>query len=166
MVAEGKFREDLYYRIKVVELLLPPLRERGPEDIERLARHFLAVAARKHRPDAPPRLSTAALERLKRHPWPGNVRELEHCIESAVILSDAEILPETLPLPAHAGVPSGTASGETGRSVRPLADVEREHILFVLDQLGNNRSAAAKALGIGRNTLGRKLREYGVADEG
>ena len=98
MVAEGKFREDLYYRIKVVELVLPPLRERGGEDIERLTRHFIAASAKRHRLPLP-RLSGAALERLKRYRWPGNVRELENCIESAVVLCEGEILEEHLPLP-------------------------------------------------------------------
>ncbi len=182
MVAEGRFREDLYYRIKVVEVTLPPLRERGAEDVERLARHFVATAARKHRLAQAPRLSLSALERLRAYRWPGNVRELENCIESAVVLSDGEILPEHLPLPGreHAQAPAGAdrtqartgaagaetaVEGPEGRQppeIATLAAVERRHILGVLDTLRGNRSAAAKALGIGRNTLARKLREYGL----
>ncbi|HEY0093469.1 MAG TPA: sigma-54 dependent transcriptional regulator, partial [Archangium sp.] len=111
MVAEGKFREDLYYRIKVVELVLPPLRERGGEDIERLTRHFIAASAKRHRLPMP-RLSPSALERLKRYRWPGNVRELENCIESAVVLSEGEILEEHLPLPSAERVAAPSGAGE------------------------------------------------------
>ena len=184
MVAEGRFREDLYYRIKVVEVVLPPLRERGAEDIERLARHFVAAVARRHRLQ-PPKLSAAALERLKRYRWPGNVRELENCIESAVVLCEGEILEEHLPLPtldrpAPAPVaaatdspeertPSEAAPGAVPATMEagllPLAEVERRHILRVLDAVKGNRTAAARVLEIGRNTLARKLKEYGLGDE-
>jgi Nif-specific regulatory protein len=168
MVAEGRFREDLYYRIKVVEMVLPPLRERGGDDIERLARHFVATAAKRHRLE-PPKLSMAALERLKSYRWPGNVRELENCIESAVVLSEGEILEEHLPLPTvDRGAPANgeapSSPGPTG--LLPLAEVERRHILRVLESVKGNRTAAAKVLEIGRNTLARKLKEYGLADEG
>ncbi|WP_342381846.1 sigma 54-interacting transcriptional regulator [Myxococcus stipitatus] len=170
MVAEGRFREDLYYRIKVVEVVLPPLRERGAEDIERLARHFVATAARRHRLSTP-RLSAPALERLKRYRWPGNVRELENCIESAVVLCEGEILEEHLPLPDMDRL-APSASPEPPRAVavpeallQPLAEVERLHILRVLDAVKGNRTAAAKVLEIGRNTLARKLKEYGLGDE-
>jgi Nif-specific regulatory protein len=168
MVAENQFREDLYYRIKVVELVLPPLRERGGEDIERLARHFVATAAKRHRLE-PPRLSALALERLKGYRWPGNVRELENCIESAVVLCEGEILEEHLPLPT-VDRPGPTAPGasapEAGPALLPLAEVERRHILRVLEAVKGNRTAAARALEIGRNTLSRKLKEYGLSDEG
>ena len=169
MVAEGKFREDLYYRIKVVEMVLPPLRERGGDDIERLARHFVATAAKRHRLEQP-RLSRAALERLKSYRWPGNVRELENCIESAVVLSEGEILEEHLPLPTvdraspQAGEAPHTVVEPSG--LLPLAEVERLHVLRVLEAVKGNRTAAAKVLEIGRNTLARKLKEYGIADEG
>ncbi|NOK13428.1 sigma 54-interacting transcriptional regulator [Corallococcus exercitus] len=174
MVEEGKFREDLYYRIKVVELLLPPLRERGAEDIERLARHFVATAAKRHRLPVP-RLGATALARLKRYRWPGNVRELENCIESAVVLSEGEILEEHLPLPSldralPATDPSATpcvpAAAPDAPLLLPLAEVERRHILRVLEAVKGNRTAAARTLEIGRNTLARKLKEYGLADEG
>ncbi|MBU8894642.1 sigma 54-interacting transcriptional regulator [Corallococcus sp. M34] len=168
MVADGRFREDLYYRIKVVELVLPPLRERGGEDIERLARHFVATVARRHRLP-PPRLSAAALDRLKRYRWPGNVRELENCIESAVVLCEGEILEEHLPLPtlerAPASAPSPVRVSDEP-ALLPLAEVERRHILRALEAVKGNRTAAAKALEIGRNTLARKLKEYGLGDEG
>ncbi len=168
MVSEGKFREDLYYRIKVVEMVLPPLRERGGDDIERLARHFVATAAKRHRLE-PPRLSATALERLKSYRWPGNVRELENCIESAVVLSEGEILEEHLPLPTvDRATPSTseTAPSAEPSGLLPLAEIERRHILRVLEAVKGNRTAAAKMLEIGRNTLARKLKEYGLADEG
>ena len=187
LVAAGQFRADLYYRIKVVEIRLPPLRARGAEDILRLARHFIGAAARRHgRPV--PRLPEATAQRLISYPWPGNVRELENTLESAVVVMDGEeILPEHLPLPASVSLlsadeaptmpdlepppllpraPSGIAGipaqdtqpdGRVER-VKTLAEVERAHILAVLEQVGQNRSAAAKLLGIGRNTLARKLR--------
>ncbi|MDY7231029.1 sigma-54-dependent Fis family transcriptional regulator [Hyalangium rubrum] len=169
MVAEGKFREDLYYRIKVVEIVLPPLRERGGDDIERLARHFVAAAAKRHRLEQP-KLSAAALGRLKSYRWPGNVRELENCVESAVVLCEGEILEEHLPLPTVDRVvpvtSEATASAAPPPGLLPLAEVERRHILHVLEAVKGNRTAAAKALEIGRNTLARKLKEYGLSDEG
>ncbi|HVE87073.1 MAG TPA: sigma-54-dependent Fis family transcriptional regulator [Myxococcales bacterium] len=186
MVQEGRFREDLYYRIKVVEVVLPPLRARGPEDIERLARHFIAQAAKRHRLPAMPRLSPGALEQLQHYRWPGNVRELENCMESAAVLTEGEILAEHLPLPnldrivptpvpaapmGRGGVPMlppmpvAVAVDSAPAELLPLAEVEKRHILRVLDACKGNRTAASKALQIGRNTLARKLKEYGFADE-
>ena len=161
MVGRGQFREDLYYRVKVVQLLLPPLRERGAEDVIRLAEHFLEVYRRKH---AKPllRFGSGTRERLVHHRWPGNIRELEHCIESAVVLCEgAEIAPAQLALPASA--PTGRAAGGRDEpfAPRPLVEVEREHILRTLEAAGDNRSRAAELLGIGRNTLLRKLKAYG-----
>jgi Nif-specific regulatory protein len=169
MVSEGKFREDLYYRIKVVEVVMPALRERGPEDLERLARHFIATSTRRHQLKAEPRLTPAALDRLKAWHWPGNVRELENCIESAVVLSEGEILPEALPLP-DLQRPATTRRYEmptVPEGVPPtLAEVEKKHIMWVLERAKNNRTQAAKVLDIGRNTLARKLKDYGLGDEG
>ena len=167
MVAEGKFREDLYYRIRVVEAVLPPLRARGPEDLERLARHFVVASARKHQVDPPPRLSPAALERLKGYHWPGNVRELENCVESAVVLCEGEILPEHLPVPdvARTGLTPALGAGAVEPQELTLAEVERRHILRTLERHRGNRTQAAKSLGIGRNTLVRKLKDFGIAEE-
>jgi Nif-specific regulatory protein len=164
MVAEGKFREDLYYRVKVVELLLPPLRDRGPDDIERLARHFVATAAKKHHLAAPPKLTASALERLRTYRWPGNVRELENCIESAVVLSEGEIAAEHLPLATvnRGGSSCDPRTSGSTTGLATLAEAEKQHILRVLEAVGGNRSAAAKALDIGRNTLARKLKDYGL----
>jgi len=160
MVGRGDFREDLYYRIKVVQVPLPPLHERGAEDIMRLAEHFLDVYRRKHGKPLI-RFGAAARERLVQHRWPGNIRELEHCVESAVVLCEGvEIGAEQLALPLGR---RGGAAEPAAFVARPLAEVERAHILKTLASVDGNRSRAAELLGIGRNTLLRKLKEYGKA---
>jgi len=154
-VEQGRFRRDLYYRIRVVELAIPSLQDRGPRDVERLAEHFLDVYVRRHRSQARG-ISRRALERLQHHNWPGNVRELEHCIESAVVLAQGEVIEEehlSLPRLGLRSVSSGSYSVQMS-----LKEVEQEHIRRVLDYCGGNRSEAARLLGIGRNTLLRKLR--------
>jgi Nif-specific regulatory protein len=154
-VAAGAFRRDLYYRIRVLELTIPSLRERGPTDIERLAEHFLDVYTHRHRRKVR-RLSAAALARLCAQEWPGNVRELEHCIESAVVVAPGDTIePEHLALPG----PPARSTGGTIPPGTPLAEVERLHIQRTLEACGGNRTEAARQLGIGRNTLVRKLRE-------
>ena len=164
MVGRGEFREDLYYRIKVVQIALPPLRQRGAEDILRLAQHFLDLYRRKHgKGDLS--FSAAARDRLVQHHWPGNIRELEHCIESAVVLCErASVGPEHLALPsAGRGAPHASPPSEPAPfQLRPLAEVEREHVVRTLEAVGGNRSHAAAALGIGRNTLLRKLKQFGL----
>ncbi|RMG11132.1 MAG: sigma-54-dependent Fis family transcriptional regulator [Planctomycetota bacterium] len=168
-VAAGRFRQDLYYRLRVVQIDLPPLRARGAADLDRLIDHFHFEFTRRHRrPEL--LLGEEARRALHRHGWPGNVRELEHCIEAAVVLCPGEVIgPEHLPLPAKAAGPSGeeagavaaTASGEGpvfSCGVLPLRELERIYVRFVLDAHGGNRSAAARTLGIGRNTLARKLK--------
>jgi Nif-specific regulatory protein len=163
MVGRGEFREDLYYRIKVVQVALPPLRDRGAEDVARLADHFLDVYRKKH--DKPRlRFSREAIARLTAHRWPGNIRELENCIESATVLCDEEVGVEHLALPGATGDGhSPTTKGDSWRP-RPLAEVERAHILRTLDEAAHgNQSRAAELLKIGRSTLRRKLREYGRA---
>jgi DNA-binding NtrC family response regulator len=158
MIADGSFREDLYYRLNVIEVVLPPLRERR-EDIPALAEHFMARAAGRLGREV--RLSAEAVERLLRYPWPGNVRELENAIERAAILARGDaITPEDLPPHVAAGLnlgPSPTLPRQT-----TLAETERDHILTTLERFGRNHSAAAEALGIGRTTLWRKLKEYGL----
>jgi Nif-specific regulatory protein len=150
----------------VVEIALPPLRARGAGDVLRLAQHFLTAAARRHGRSVPA-LSPAARERLTSYGWPGNVRELENCLESAVVIMDGgEVLPEHLPLPERSArsseSPPAPIAPTHGAAVRTLADVEREHILAVLALAKDNKSLAAKLLGIGRNTLARKLKELGA----
>ena len=163
-VAEGRFREDLYYRVRVVEIELPPLRERGAEEIETLARHFADMyAARYGRP--PPRFTPEALAALRAHDFPGNVRELEHWIESAIVLSpDGRIDgPRTC---RRRGAPprrrrgAGERRRRRGRgAARPLARrgdaALRRATVAACD---GNKTEAAKRLGIGRNTLTRLLR--------
>jgi two-component system response regulator HydG len=154
MVGQGKFRSDLFYRLNVVQIALPPLRQR-PEDIPVLARHFLRkFAAKMHKPGR--ELSAEALQKLKAYPWPGNVRELENCIERAVALSlEREIGSAELPESVHQ-LPSPALP-----SSRPsLKEMERRHIMETLESCGGNYDEAARVLGIGRTTLWRKLKEY------
>ena len=161
MVGRGQFREDLYYRVKVVQLVLPPLRARGAEDVIRLAEHFLDLYRRKHGKPLI-RFGAAARARLVQHRWPGNIRELEHCVESAVVLCDqGEIGPAHLALPAGVAAPPAAGEAAAPFRPRPLAEVEREHVLRTLEAVGDNRSHAAALLGIGRNTLLRKLKAWG-----
>jgi DNA-binding NtrC family response regulator len=154
-VNAARFRQDLYYRLRVVEIRVPPLRERR-EDVLPLARTFLAEAsARTGRKVTG--LTPEAANQLVRHAWPGNVRELENAVERAVVLAkgtrvDVEDLPDEI---ARA-LPDAWAPGD----VRPLGDVERDYILAVLRASGNNKTSAAEKLGIGTATLYRKLKEY------
>ena len=157
LVAEGKFREDLFYRLKVFPIDLPPLRER-PEDILPLAEHFLRKARKKVGGKAV-RFSPGAAEALKAYRWPGNVRELEHAVERMLILSNGpSVAREDLP-PEMLGTPAAPAGKIAGES---LDSMERRHILQVLDECGQNQAEAAKRLGIGRNTLWRKLKDLKV----
>ncbi len=162
MVADGTFRTDLCYRIHVVPILLPPLRRRGADDTQRLAEHFLNVFAKKHRQNIRG-IAPGAMRRLLEHRWPGNIRELENCIESAVVLSDGDIIKEqhlALPAISRAGKPSsGPAPGQD--LSRTLAETDRDYILAVMEEVGGNQSEAARRLGISRNTLARKLKTYG-----
>ncbi len=155
---EGAFREDLFYRIAVFPIVMPPLRERQ-EDILPLATHFL----KKHAPriGRPVHgISAGAGLLLARHAWPGNVRELENVICSALVLETTDMLQAAnLPpelLPADTGTPPAAAA-----TVAPLADVERRAIAHALEMSGRNLTQAAQALGINRTTLHRKLKKYG-----
>ncbi len=160
LVAQDTFREDLFYRLNVVTITLPPLRDR-PEDIPVLAQHFL----QRYGDTGTKRVLSIAAEAvtlLSRYPWPGNVRELEHTIRRAVVLTPhSMILPEDLPTTIqHPSEPSGGSTGSAGKTLEQL---EREHILRVLDANQGDQDAAARALGIHRKTLLRKLRRYGRA---
>ena len=155
-LSQGSFRRDLYYRLRVLELKVPTLTERGPADIERLAEHFLDQYSRRHRRRSR-KMSPGSLSRLCAYDWPGNVRELEHCIESAVVLSSGETITENLlSLPAAAS-PAQSAGGYPAGT--PLIEVERDHIRRTLEACDGNRTEAARRLGIGRNTLARKLKK-------
>ena len=157
LVAEGRFREDLFFRLHVVHLRLPPLRERR-EDILPLARYFLGrCAGRLKLPEL--RLAPACVDLLTNHPWPGNVRELENALEHAAVMSASGLITaELLPLG-----PAGQVAERHGiTAARPLAEVEAEHIQAVLQLTGGNRAEAARILGIGEATLYRRLREIRV----
>ncbi len=170
LVARRELREDLFYRLRVVEIEIPPLRARGGDEIETIARHFLDQFARRHdRPGA--RLSAAAIEALRAHSWPGNVRELEHAIERAVVVApDDDLAPEHLGLiPASAigrgslGPPAAGPAPHEGRTVTlplglPLAEVERRYVEATLAAQGGNLTRTAEALAVGRNTLKRKVK--------
>ena len=166
-VRAGQFREDLYYRLAVVELRLPPLRERG-EDVSTLAEYFAACFAAEHgRPVRSVADETMAV--LRAHPWPGNVRQLRNVLERAVLLSDGPVL-----LPSHlppgtvdAAIPAaaGAAAPRDGAELLPLEELVRAHITRVLVMAGGHLGHASAMLGIHRNTLRRKLQEYGVAHD-
>ncbi len=151
MVAAGQFRQDLYYRVRVVEITLPPLRARGADDLDRLIDHLLDEAAARHR-RGPIGISAMARSQLHAHRWPGNVRELQHTLESAVVLADGPLITAV-----HLPTPTGSPGEEAG-PLRTLAEVEAAHIQRVLNATSGNQSEAARILGIGRNTLARKLR--------
>jgi DNA-binding NtrC family response regulator len=160
MVKEGRFREDLFYRLNVIPIMIPPLRERR-EDIPPLARHFLADANATLNKSVK-RLSRETEALLLHYDWPGNVRELKNLIERLVILSTGDTIePRDLP-PQFAGTTgTGTPAAPARKEPLTLAEVEREYILRVMQQVKGNKSEAAKVLGITRQTLRKKLTEAG-----
>ena len=157
-VQERRFREDLYYRLNVVELVIPPLRER-PEDVRGLATTILARVSAEMR-QAVTGYAPDALEQLLRYRWPGNVRELENAIERACALATGPVL-ESQDLPEEVRRHGRVVSTSDG--VRPLRDVEREHILAALHRNRGNRTVTARQLKIGAATLFRKLKGYADA---
>jgi DNA-binding NtrC family response regulator len=163
LVREGRFREDLYYRLKVVTLHVPPLRERR-EDIPDLAETFLIQVCRNNHL-RPRRLTAEALAALCRYPWPGNVRELMNTLEALVVSSPAETLDaEHLPPPVQSGA---SASVARSRAVvgSSLKDVEAETIRQTLSAMQGSRTRTAEALGIGLRTLRRRIQELGLDRE-
>jgi DNA-binding NtrC family response regulator len=172
MVEQGRFRKDLYYRLNVVSLRIPPLRDRR-EDIPLLASHFLDRMKRNGEPAR--MLSDDALRTMTDYAWPGNVRELENSIERACALSSGSILhagdlPTQLQdfhLHAYRTVlppANGATQQERTSAVTPLAELERQAILDALRQLKGDKLSAARLLGIGKTTLYRKLKEYGIGE--
>ncbi len=161
-VRAGTFREDLYYRLRVVDIRLPALRQRR-EDIPLLARHFLARAAGA----SPPRISGRAMRMLTAYHWPGNVRELAHVMERALVFCQGgEVLPEHLP-PEVAGAPVADrdrlpAGAPPGSPPEVAGGDEAARLLAVLRRTGGNKAKAARLLGIDRSTLYRKLRSHGI----
>jgi len=164
LVKSGAFREDLYYRLHVIPIDLPPLRDRR-DDVLPLARQIIARTCRANS-CGPCSLSSEALDALLSYSWPGNVRELENAIERAVILAEGQPRIERSDLPPEVReARQAPPSAEPGDVPLTLAEVERRHILATLDRLEGNRLATARALGIGANTLWRKLKAYGVSPE-
>ncbi len=158
LVKAHAFREDLFYRLSVVTITLPPLRERG-EDIPLLAEFFLRKSAGETGKRVE-RIAPEAMALLTGYPWPGNVRELEHTIERAVILTqNPTILPQDLPSDLRAP-PGGRPAVDA--LVLPLREVERRHLLFALERAQGNRKRAAEWLGITRRTLYRMAARHGI----
>jgi DNA-binding NtrC family response regulator len=160
--AEGRFRQDLYYRLNSVILRVPPLRER-PLEIDPLARLFLEQASARIE-TGEIRFSPAALAALGAHPWTGNVRELKSAVERAALLASGHVIQ-----PADLGLPSSGDGGAARRTSTPateehgtVPDLERERIVHALDGCGGNQSRAAKLLGISRRTLVRKIAQLGL----
>lgn len=166
-VADGRFREDLYYRLKVFPILLPPLRER-PGDVPLLISYFVsqlnATLNKSIRGFTP-----GALERMQKYSWPGNVRELRNIVERAMVLSrsdiiDIDVLPREM-VPVRSGGFDSEAATVPGRtSVLTLAEMEKEYILKIFRAHGQNRTVTAKVLGISRSTLQEKLKKYGILE--
>ena len=152
-MSKGELRKDLLYRMDVISIMVPPLKDR-PEDIPVLARHFL-----EHHPDKRPGMTLAddTLEAMKQYPWPGNIRELKSVINKTVILSDAlEVRPKDLP--SHMCVNCNAPATKP----KSLEEMEKAHIINVLEETGGNQSKAADILGINRKTLYKKIHKYEI----
>jgi len=160
LVERGEFRKDLYFRLNVVSIFLPPLHDRE-EDILLLGKHFVDIYSRKHGKDIT-KISRRAQRLLNEYPWPGNVRELEHVIERAVIFSKGSDLRECdFPFFSEQAMQEHAQEGAAGQHLT-LMELEKTHIKRVLEKYLGNRSFCAKELGIGRNTLIGKIRKYGL----
>lgn len=161
LVKEGSFREDLYYRLNVVGLEIPPLRTRE-DDIPLLAQHFIEMFASKNKKEIKA-FTPKAMDSLLRYDWPGNVRELMNAVERGVVLAQSEYLDDTDLRIFHEG--SHENSGPvmlSHETPRPLEEVEKETVLRTLESTGGNKSETARRLGITRKTLHKKLKKYGV----
>jgi two-component system response regulator AtoC len=158
LVRQGRFREDLYYRLKVVEIMLPPLRERR-EDIPLLVDHFLEEFSRYYGKPKP-RVQPRALAALQNFAWPGNVRQLRNVLEGAMVMTDGEVTLKGLPeeIRSDADGPSFVKI-QAGATMK---DAERELIQAALISNGGNRAKTARTLGLGRKTLYRKMAEFGI----
>ncbi|HEY0758567.1 MAG TPA: sigma-54 dependent transcriptional regulator [Acidisarcina sp.] len=171
MVEGGRFRKDLYYRLSVVNLRIPSLRDRR-EDIPLLAAHFVQRMSREN--NLAYRLSDDALKTMMAYEWPGNVRELENSIERACAVASTPLL-EIGDLPTQlqdfrlqtrrTTAPGEPVEGQLAPGVTPLAEMEKQAILGTIRQLHGDKLTAARLLGIGKTTLYRKLKEYGISDK-
>jgi two-component system response regulator AtoC len=157
-IRQGRLREDLFYRLDVIPVHLPPLREREPEDREALAARLTAELA-VQMPGCPGALSAGARERLAAQAWPGNVREMRNVLERALLGARGAALLEAEHLPAELGARAAEPPRQTPQS---LEDVERRHIERTLRRHGGNRTHAAEELGISRATLINKIRTYAL----
>jgi DNA-binding NtrC family response regulator len=162
LVRDGRFREDLYFRLAVIPIELPPLRKRGTDLVE-LTEHFLAaIAGDLGRP--PPRLTEAAWQRWRAYPWPGNVRELRNAVERLVVLcSGTEVEIDQLPAELQDAAGRGRPTGSLASA---LGTLERELIADALARHAGNKSQTARALGISRPTLDKKIRDHGLGEGG
>jgi DNA-binding NtrC family response regulator len=165
-VTAGRFREDLLYRLNVVSIHMPSLRDR-PEDIPILASYFLERKAKSKNVKS---LSSGALAMLQAHTWPGNVRELEHVIEGAILLSSGDVIEEyDLAMYFQRGDRPGvvTPAAQPAPAGPPITldDLERQHIESTLRTLNFNRARTAEALGISKKTLYLKLKRYGMGEQ-
>ncbi len=159
-VAEGTFRKDLFFRLNVVSIKLPPLRER-PSDIPQLIEHFMLKANPSNA--TPKSFTKEALQKMLDYSWPGNVRELENCIDRAMAISNERLIQESdLPSNIYHALPATAALAPAPVLVRPMAEVERDAILSALTYFRGDKLLAAKSLCIGKTTLYRKLKEYTV----
>jgi DNA-binding NtrC family response regulator len=157
-IKSGTFREDLYYRLNVINITIPPLRERK-EDIEVLARHFLKKYAKRMAKNVR-NFTSEAIDLLSAYRWPGNVRELENVMERAVIVCDSDTIgAQDLSISSYAAVAEMTVNPS-------LEEMEKAYILRVLKEAGGNQSKASQLLGIDRKTLYLKLKKYGISENG
>jgi two-component system response regulator HydG len=159
-VEEGRFRQDLYFRVNVIRIPVPPLRARGGDTVL-LAQHFARVLAKRLDKNVTG-ISVPAAERLMAYPWPGNIRELQNAIERAVALTRfEEIVVEDLPetVRAYKRTPL-LPSGEDPSEILPMHEVEKRYILRVLEAVGGNKTTAAQLLGFDRRTMYRKLERF------
>lgn len=158
MVEEGQFRSDLFYRLNVFTIYLPPLRERG-EDIEALARHFLEQCNQRF--ERKVKLTPEVIGRLKAYPWPGNIRELENSIKRAVILAQGDSIGSD-DLPPHLPGSSDSNGTPAGIETMSAAELEKVHLLRMIEACGGNKREAARRLGVSNKTLYNKLHQYGI----
>jgi len=162
-IKNNTFREDLYYRLSVIPILIPPLRHRR-DDIPLLANHFLKKYAAANRSPVGS-FTQEAMARLMSMPWEGNVRELENVIERAVVLARGNTIDsKDLPSAGDGGVESFFETTQTG-TMPTLEEIEKRYFKFVLDKTGGRKEKAAQILGVNRRTLYRKEREYGFVHE-
>lgn len=165
LVSEGKFREDLFYRLNVIDIRMPALKNHT-SDIDELVRKFIAEFTAEGKGSVKD-ITDEALEALKKYEWPGNVRQLRNVIEKMVVLSSSDILtkddiPPEISSPVYTTQKTATTEIKESEAPLPLADMEKSQILSALKNAGNNKTAAAAMLGISRRTLHRKLKEWAV----